>query len=41
LPWQEIDDLTTILNVMYRIQAQGKDVCSKGLATAIASAGAV
>lgn len=33
LPWHEVDRLTTLISVMYRIRGQGKDVWAKAFAT--------
>jgi hypothetical protein len=32
LPWAEIDMMTTLISVMYRIRGQGKDVWAKAFA---------
>ena len=32
LPWRDVDMLTTLLSVMYKLRSEGKDVASRGFA---------
>jgi hypothetical protein len=39
LSYKDVDILTTLIGVMYRIRAQGKDVQSKSVASAMLGSG--
>ena len=38
LPYKDVDTLTTLIGVMYRIKSQGKDVTSQSIASAMLGA---
>ncbi len=38
LPYRDVDILTTLIGVMYRIKASGKDIASQSIAQAVLGA---
>lgn len=35
LPWQDVDIMTTLISLMYKIRGQGKDVMTKAISAGL------